>query len=232
MRVCYMFMVTLALTVFVQAPLFAGQIFFSNLVQPGNQYGPDGLGIGHTPSYRPGDTGEVLLATGFTPSTSFRLTSLNIGLGYAAGFSPNGPNRADVFLTDDLGGLPGNTIEFWLLTNLPAPCGPCPLIAITSVSNPTLIAGKQYWVVADGGAQTFDFWTFTSSSQSFSPVAFRSTSNGVDSGWRLSSPSNSRQGALQVSGDSVPEPTTPSLTALVLSALLLWRSRSTKQRLH
>jgi hypothetical protein len=35
-------------------------VFFSNLVQPGNQYGPDGLGIGHTPAYLVGDTGEVL----------------------------------------------------------------------------------------------------------------------------------------------------------------------------
>jgi hypothetical protein len=42
-----------------QAPAFAGQVFFSNLIQPGNQYGPDPLGIGHTPSFPPGDTGEI-----------------------------------------------------------------------------------------------------------------------------------------------------------------------------
>jgi hypothetical protein len=31
--------------------LDAATILFSNLVQPGNQYGPDGVGIGHTPSF-------------------------------------------------------------------------------------------------------------------------------------------------------------------------------------
>jgi hypothetical protein len=27
-------------------------------VEPGDRYGPDSLGIGHTPNYLPGDTGH------------------------------------------------------------------------------------------------------------------------------------------------------------------------------
>jgi hypothetical protein len=219
MRIRLTSLLTATAAILWQAPSFAGQIFFSNLVQPGNQYGPDALGIGHTPAYSPGDTGEVFGATGFTPSTAFRLTSFDIALGYAAAFTPNGPNQADVFLMSASGGLPGSTIESWHLTNLPANCGPCPLSTITSTSNPVLAAGNQYWVVASGGLQTFDDWTFTLIGNSFSPLATRNILNGVDSGWLLNS--SGRQGALAVSGDAVPEPTSLALTIFVLPVIFL-----------
>jgi hypothetical protein len=223
MRIRLVFFVAATVAVLSQAtPSFATQVFFSNLVEPGDQYGPDGLGIGHTPAYPAGDTWEALGATGFTPSATFRLTSIDIALGYPAGFSGNGPNQADVYLMNDSGGLPGSTIESWDLTNLPTTCGPCPLSTITSPSNPVLVAGNQYWVVASGGQQTFDFWTFTLGGNSFDPLATRAILNGVDSGWVLDT-SNHRQGALVVSGDAVPEPTSLALTILVLPALLLWR---------
>jgi hypothetical protein len=150
------------------------------------------------------------------------LTSIDIALDYVLGFPGNGPNQADVFLMSDSGGLPGSTIESWDLTNLPATCGPCPLTTITSPSNPVLVAGNQYWVVASGGQQTFDYWTFTLVNNSFDPLATRAILNGADSGWLLDT-SNHRQGALVVSGDAVPEPTSLALTILVLPALLLWR---------
>jgi hypothetical protein len=209
-----------------QTPSFAGQIFFSNLVQPGNQFGPDPLGIGHTPSFTPGDTGQVLGATGFTPAAAFRLTSFDIALVYAAGFTPNGPNQADVSLTNDAGGLPGSTIESWHLTNIPSACGLCPLTTVASVSNPTLLAGDQYWIVASGGLQTFDLWTFTLSGSSFSPLAIRTVFNGVDSGWQLNSSGGGRQGALVVSGDAVPEPASLWLTILALPLFFWMRSRA------
>ena len=41
---------------FVPVCANAGTILFSNLVGPGDQYGPDGVGIGHTPAFsNPGD---------------------------------------------------------------------------------------------------------------------------------------------------------------------------------
>jgi hypothetical protein len=219
MRLRLASMLTVTVAVLWQAPSFASQIFFSNLIQPGNQYGPDSLGIGHTPAYLGGDTGEVFGATGFTPSAAFRLTSFDIALGYPANFSPNGPNQVDLFLMSDSGGLPGSTIESWHLTNLPTTCGPCPLSTITSASNPVLVPGDQYWVVASGGEQTFDTWTFTLAGNSFSPLALRSIFNGVDSGWGLNS--SGRQGALVVSGDAVPEPSSFALTILALPVIFL-----------
>jgi hypothetical protein len=77
MRVCFPFAVAATAAVLLQTPSFAGQVFFSNLVEPGDLYGPDSLGIGHTPAYLPGDTGQSFGATGFTPSASFKLTSFD-----------------------------------------------------------------------------------------------------------------------------------------------------------
>jgi hypothetical protein len=206
---------------------FADQIFFSNLVQPGNQYGPDGLGIGHTPSYSPGDTGDVFGATGFTPSQEFQLTSIQIALGYVAGFPSNGPNEADVSLVSDTGGLPGSTIESWQLTDLPATTFPSPLITVSSVLNPILLPGNQYWVIATAGPDTFDTWTFTLAGSSFSPLAVNDTLNGVASGWVLNG--SGRQGALAVSGDAVPEPSTLATVTLAFVLLTAYKARSRRR---
>jgi hypothetical protein len=76
--------VRLALTIFIATavllgtPSFADRIVYSNFIEPGNQYGPDGLGIGHTPFYGPGETGEFFGATGFTPGATFQLVSIEI----------------------------------------------------------------------------------------------------------------------------------------------------------
>jgi len=96
--------------VFWQARSFAARVFFSNLAQPGDQYGPDGLGIGHTPAYLAGDTGEVFGATGFTPSAACRLTFIGTAIGSAALFALNGANQVDLFLVNDSGGLASTII--------------------------------------------------------------------------------------------------------------------------
>jgi hypothetical protein len=167
----------------------------------------------------------VFGATGFVASTTFRLTSIDIALGYPAAFPNNGPNQADVFIMTDAGGLPGSTLESWSLTNLPVNCFPCPLTTIASSAHPILAAGAQYWVAATGGLDTFDVWTFTLVGSGFSPLAVRSTLNGIDSGWSLSSPTNTRQGALQISGEAVPEPASWGLVVAGLSAAFYRRRR-------
>src|ERR1700693_1373293 len=197
--------------------VFADQIFFSNLVQPGNQYGPDGLGVGHTPSYSPGDTGDVFGASGFTPSEEFRLTSIQLALGYVAGFPSNGPNEADVSLLSDAGGLPGSTIESWRLTDLPSTTFPSPLTTVSSALNPILLPGNQYWVMATAGGNTFDIWTFTLAGSSFSPWVVEDTLHGVTSRGKLNGPG--RQGALVVSGEAAPDPSTLAPTILALLSL-------------
>ncbi|HEY1342978.1 MAG TPA: PEP-CTERM sorting domain-containing protein [Bryobacteraceae bacterium] len=225
MKVCVACLAAATLAVSWQTPAFGGQVFFSNLVQPGDQYGPDGLGIGHTPFYQPGATGEATGATGFVASNTFRLTFIDIALVYAEAFPSNGPNQADVFLMNDAGGLPGSTIESWHVTNLPVNCGPCSLTSIASSSNPILAGGSAYWVAATGGPETFDLWTFSLLGSNFAPLAVRNTLNGADSGWSLSSPPNTRQGALQIVGEAIPEPGTWALTVLALPGLIFRRQR-------
>ena len=206
-------------------PSFAGQIFFSNLVEPGDQYGPDGLGIGHTPSFLPGETGEVISATKFTSPVAFRLSSIELPLGYASGLVPNGPNQVDVFLISDAAGLPGNIIESWHLLNLPTTSPTIPLTTIASSLNPVLTPGQQYWVAASGGPSTFDMWSLTLfQGASSGPDASRVIRNGVDSGWV--GVSDARTGALVVTGDPVPEPTPLFLVLLgFVSFAAIWAKK-------
>jgi hypothetical protein len=143
------------------------------------------------------------------------------------GFPSNGPNEVDVSLVSDAGGLPGSTIESWQLTDLPSTTFPSSLVTISSVLDPILLPGTQYWVVATAGPDTYDVWTFTLAGSSFSPLAVDDTLNGVDSGWELNS--SGRQGALAISGDAVPEPSTLALTALALLSLTVFRGRDRRR---
>ena len=214
----------LAAALLVAVPSFGGQVFFSNLVEPGGQYGPDGMGIGHTPSFLPGETGEVISATKFTPPFAFRLSSIEAPLGYVFGFVPNGPNQVDVFLMTDAAGLPGSIIESWHLLDLPGNGLSIPLTTIASSLNPVLIAGQQYWVAGSGGPGTFGTWSLTLfQGVSSGPDASRVIRNGVDSGW-VGVP-NARTGALVVTGDPVPEPSTLFLELLGLVSFAAIRGR-------
>lgn len=83
----------------------ADTILFSNLVQPGNQYGPDGVGIGHTPSFV-NAADYLIYAVPFTPSATARLTSFEAPLGVFTG-----PNQLQAFLFNDSAGTPGSIVE-------------------------------------------------------------------------------------------------------------------------
>jgi len=194
----------------------ASEVFYDNLIQPGDQYSPAGIGIGHTPAYAPGDGSQTVAATGFASANSFRLISFEMPIEYAAGFSPNGPNQIDIFLANDSAGLPGSTIESWHLTNIPG-TAPVPLTTISSILNPVLLSGTPYWIYATGGPDTFNTWLFTNK---VSPFATRTISSGVDSGWLLDTVNNVQPG-LVVSGDAVPEPA--SFIPMLIGFLLLLR---------
>ena len=129
-------------------------ILFSNLVEPGDLYGPDGVGIGHTPAFtNPGDF--LVYGVHFTPSTTAQLETIEAPLGVVSG-----PDQIQAYLMSDSGGVPGAVIESFLLSGLPAPGpGPLPLFTIPSALDPLLLAGQQYWFVATGGAATFGSWT-------------------------------------------------------------------------
>jgi hypothetical protein len=222
MRIRSVVLMVLMAALLGAVPSFGGQIFFSNLVEPGDQYGPDGLGIGHTPSFLPGETGEVISATKFTSPVAFQLSSIEAPLGYVFGSFPNGPNQVDVFLMSDAAGLPGSIIESWHLLDLPSTTPIIPLTTIASSLNPVLAPGQQYWVAASGGPDTFDIWSLTLfQGASSGPDASRVIRNGVDSGWV--GVSDARTGALVVTGDPVPEPTPLFLVLLgFVSFAAIW----------
>lgn len=203
---------------FATLPSQAG-IIFSNLLQPGNQYAPDGLGIGHTPSFpNPGD--YLLYGVAFIPSTTAQLTTIQAPL-----FVASGPNQIQAFLMSDSGGSPGSILESFLLSNLPVPApGPFPLVTITSLLDPVLLGGHQYWFVATGGPSTWAGWTLNLFQSDANDVqAEQSVVGGVTQPWIVSS--YTRAGALQVSGTSVPEPSTPALFGCALLLLIIRNCR-------
>src|ERR1700677_4590373 len=139
----------LAAALLLTLQLDAATILFSNLVQPGNQYGPDGVGIGHTPAFP--IAGDYLsYGVEFTPSVTAQLTTIE------APFEINsGANQVEAFLMTNSGGTPGAVIESYVLSGLPTGPGAVPLATISSTLDPTLLAGQEYWFVATGGANTF-----------------------------------------------------------------------------
>jgi len=197
----------------------ASVILFSNLVQPGNQYGPDGVGIGHTPSFTsPGD--YLLYGVPFTPATTAQLMMIEAPLGVISG-----TNQIQAFLMTDSGGAPGSIIESFVLSNLPGPPAPFPLDTINSSLDPLLVAGQQYWFVATGGPNTFASWTLKLfQGNSADGGASRMVVGGVTQPWTIGS--GARTGTLEVFGNAVPEPSYAAFVACVIGCFGIWRKRS------
>jgi hypothetical protein len=186
----------------------AASILFSNLVQPGNQYGPDGVGIGHTPgSLNVSD--YVLYAVPFVPSTTAAVTSIQVPLGVISG-----PDQLLAYLMSDAGGVPGAAIATFPLSSLPGP--PSPLLDIPVGPGVVVTGGQRYWLAATGGPLTFGTWTLNLfQGDPTDGGAISGISNGVSQPWVVGT--GSRTGALQVIGDPVPEPSTLLLTAVAFA---------------
>jgi len=199
--------------------LDAATILFSNLVQPGNQYGPDGVGIGDTPAFPiPGE--YLSYGVEFTPSVTAELTTIEAPLGIISG-----PNQVEAFLMTNSGGTPGAVIESYLLTGLPTGPQPFPLTTISSTLDPVLQAGQQYWFVATGGPTTFATWSLTLfQGDPTEGGASQAVIGGVAQPWDVGS--GTRTGALEVFGNSVPEPSGGGVVgcALLLLAIRRWIS--------
>jgi hypothetical protein len=216
MRVVRNLMPVLCACVLIGAPANANIILFSNLVQSGNQYGPDGVGIGHTPAF-PNAGDYLIYAVPFVPSATAVLRSFLAPLAVA-----NGTNQLQAFFMGDSAGQPGSVLESFSLSNLPT--APGPLSPIESALDPLVVAGQRYWFGVTGGPQTFGIWTLNlSQGNPTDGGASRTVVNGVAQPWIVGS--GSRTGALQVSGNPVPEPayTTPLCSIVILLALIRLR---------
>lgn len=198
--------------------LDAATILFSNLVQPGNQYGPDGVGIGHTPAFQ--IAGDYLsYGVEFTPSMTAQLTTIETPFGINSGI-----DQVQAFLMTNAGGAPGAVIESFALSGLPTAPGPIALATINSAPDPLLVRGQQYWVVATGGPSTFATWSLTLfQGDPTGGGASQTVVGGIAQPWDIGS--GARTGALEVFGNPVPEPSSGWLVACILLFLAVRGTR-------
>lgn len=206
-------LVTLVLAGALSLSCVAGTIVFSNLVEPGGQYGPDGVGIGHTPAFPPISPEFLTYAVPFTVQFDTRLSMIEVPIGLVSG-----PNQAGAALLSDAGGAPGAPIEVYLLTNLatqPSPNG-YPLVQVPSTLNPLLVPGQTYWFSATGGGITFAMWSLTL----FQGDPLDGGATRIDpppGAWIVGT--GTRTGALRVTGEPIPEPAAWILTAAGFAVL-------------
>lgn len=204
-----------ALIAISAVPAGAGVLVFSNLGQPGNLYGPDGAAFGVNP-FLPG-TGPALLATRFTVAAAAQLEAF-----YAPLDIIHGPADLTAYLMTDANGLPDSVLESIPFAN--AGGLPVPLTAIPSSLHPALLPGVPYWFAVSTGGQTFANWLLTpfqGNPLGSSNFATGTLAGGVAVNWEVGpGGSTGREGALQVEGLFVPEPSTLLLAGIGLMVLL------------
>jgi hypothetical protein len=213
----------LAMSVF-GFPCVASTILFSNLVGPGNLYGPDGIGIGHTPAFPAASPTFLTYATPFKVQFDSRLLLIELPIGLISGV-----NQAGVALLSDAGGMPGAPIETFLLTNLPTTAGPngFPLDQLPSALNPILMGGQTYWISATGGGITFAMWSLTLF-QGDSADGGATRIEPPPGTWTVGT--GTRTGALRITGEPIPEPGSCVLSAIGLFSVAAWALRCRRQR--
>jgi hypothetical protein len=184
-----------------------------------NNFGPDNAynrGTGWTlglasPPYIQGEA--------FTPGVSAPLTSIEAAINLVSG-----PNELTLKLMTDDAGKPGSVIEEWSLSGAMGAFGDSfPTVTVTSVLNPLLSAGTQYWVIAFVSSDTGAAWNWNSVGD-IGPHAL-SFDGGVE--WFVG---DDVRGAFRVLGKEVPEVPEPGTLALLVGAgvggsLLLIRRR-------
>lgn len=191
----------------------AGAVPIYDTFQPGNAYDTN---VGWTI----GGFGPFMTGDAFTVTQDYTLNYFEL-----AAWISGGTNDISVTLRADNGGLPGTVLETFSFTNQLAPSSATPsaanILTGTSLLNPLLTAGNQYWLIAEpGAADTYAAWYYGSYS-SLGPHAV-STNGGTTWSTYASVPN----GALRIDATAVPtgpgpvtavpEPTTLSLLGAAL----------------
>jgi len=171
------------------------------------------------------------VAIGFTPAANYNLTSIEFA---ASDLFPDDSNDIAVGIFADNAGLPGTTL---LESFSVAPSGifgdSVPVTTVSSLLQPLLLAGNQYWVGLNAAPGDMIVWN-----QTAGPATGFAQSDGLGN-WSASDPLQP-QGVLEVDGTlsavqpsapsvsdslppAVPEPGVWTLMALGLIALVLLR---------
>ena len=177
-------------------PARADAVIFSNLGSNDSYNGSTGWTEG-TPN---GGADYFINGSAFTVgATSLNLSTIEVAVGIL-----QGTNQLTIDLDADSGGSPGSVIESFTINSAMPPFGSFSsgnLVTATSVLNPLLTAGSQYWVVLSvpNDGTTWAAWNQNSIGDT---GGFAQGDNGSD----LVGSTNIR-GAMRITGlSSVPEP--------------------------
>lgn len=169
-------------------------------------------------------TNDYSVAEEFTPGANYDLTSVEF-----VATTQNASNSVTVGIYADNSGVPGATaLESFTYTPPSGPLGTLgnlvPVISVSSVLNPELLAGNNYWLVMDGAPSESLFWD-QNSSGTFGLVE----TNGTPGNW-LVNPTNPNAGETNgvfeidgrfvSGGPTIPEPGAWLLMASGLAVLL------------
>ena len=193
--------------------LYAGTLLFSNFGDASNPYSSTaGLSVTY------GDAVPFTVNLTPDPGTSFALDSIEFVASVADFTQP-----VDVSLFSDSNGLPGSSLE--TLSTLLNSANPDTIV--TSVENPLLVTGQQYWIVlSDPNAATnpnYLTWNFAGT-QGQNPVPEGVAND--NEGWIFSN--GYTQGAVSVTAMEVtpsPEPGTFLALGSGLAFLIVCRFR-------
>ena len=163
------------------------------------------------------------VALAFTPYANYNLSSIEFA---ATGLSQNGTDSATLAIFAGNNGQPGSTpLESFAVSSLRQFGGMAPVITVTSVAQPLLLANTQYWIGMNAPAGSFIVWNQnTTLAEGFSQTdgSGNWSVSGTDQGavkidGNLANPNTSQ--ALGTAVSFVPEPNTWWLMAAGLSAL-------------
>lgn len=138
----------------IQPPAPGLVTIYSDLGPAGSEYD---CCVGWTVSGAQSPVGaNIYSAMAFTPNADYSVARIDIAAGYASG-----PNGVVVTLNDDQGGVPGNIIHTWRLTNLAAFGTCCTLESLQGGSEAVITGGVQYWIVERAlRHDTWDAWNY------------------------------------------------------------------------
>jgi hypothetical protein len=207
-----MFVVGVVLAVGASAPAQAGSVLFTNLGAGDSYNGSDGWTLGS-----PDPNDYLTVGSAFTAGATAALGTIEVAAGIV-----RGTNLLTISLDADSGGAPGAVIESFTLNNAMPAFGTVSsgsLVTATSVLHPLLTAGTQYWVVLNtpNDGTTWAAWNLNTIGDS---GPFFQTDNGSPP-----FPGPNTRGAMRITGQAVPEPSSMALagTALLMIGCCLRR---------